>query len=58
MVVSNLTRTETRERRSQLAVHAYRVELEPNADDRGMFGPNGTYDASIPVVCGQLHAQG
>ena len=24
----------------------------------GMFGPDGLYDPSIPVVCGQLHAQG
>lgn len=24
----------------------------------GMFNPDGMYDASIPVVCGQLHAQG
>jgi hypothetical protein len=24
----------------------------------GMFGPDGLYDASIPVVCGQLHPQG
>ena len=24
----------------------------------GMFAPSGTYDASIPVLCGQLHNQG
>jgi hypothetical protein len=24
----------------------------------GMFGPDGLYDATIPVVCGQLHPQG
>lgn len=24
----------------------------------GMFAPGGSYDASIPVMCGQLHAQG